>query len=288
MIMRKRLFAVFLACCLILSLSACSFPVYTDYPEIDESSSFSIYFIDVGQGDSALVECDGHYMLIDGGSRSADEKVSQVLTEKGVDTLDLLAFSHIHEDHIGGLVDGLSSVAIIDTVWGNTTKGSTAVFENFKEELSARNNEIYVPSVDETYMLGSAEVSVVDVASKEGNDCLILLITYGETEFLFTGDMEHNMESDICDRYGDDRIWSIDLLKVAHHGSDTSTSIRFLRMLMPEYAVISVGEDNRYGHPTEQTLSRLEQADVTYYRTDECGDITVTSDGRQLFFAMEK
>lgn len=288
MIMRKRFLAIFLTCCLVLSLSACSFALYPDYPEIDESSTFRIYFIDVGQGDSALVECDGHYMLIDGGSRSADEKVAQVLAEMDVTSLDLLAFSHTHEDHIGGLVEGLATVSDIDMVWGNTTEGTSAVFENFKEGLSDKGNEIYVPSVNEAYMLGSAEVKVLDVASKEGNDCLILLITYGQTEFLFTGDMEHNMEEDICDRYGDDRIWNIDLLKVAHHGSDTSTSIRFLRMLMPKYAVISVGEDNRYDHPSEQTISRLEQADVTYYRTDICGDILVTSDGKQLSFDMEK
>ena len=118
----------------------------------------------------------------------------------------------------------------------------------------------------------------------EGNGSLVLMIKYRETSFIFTGDMEQEQESLICDSYGDDKEWNVSLLKVAHHGSKTSTSYRFVRMLMPDYAVISVGK-NSYGHPSEQTLSRLDQANVKkVYRTDRSGNIVVDviSGGREL------
>lgn len=247
--------------------------------KVSNESTFNIQFIDVGQGDSALVECDGHYMLIDGGDSKAADKVYSVLEEKNIKHLDILVASHLHEDHIGGLWKPLTYASEIDLTLSTSEHSDSEHFSKFSRELGVNGAEITIPTVGDKYKLGSAEIEIIDIGSS-GNESIVMLITYGETTFLFTGDMEHNMEERLCDKYEDEL--PVTLLKVAHHGSDTSTSIRFLRMLMPQYAVISVGENNRYGHPHEQTISRLEQADVTYFRTDFDGDISVKSDGKKV------
>ena len=121
--------------------------------------------------------------------------------------------------------------------------------------------------------------------SDTNNTSIVLKITYGSTAFLFTGDAEREVEQAILNRGAD---LSATVLKVGHHGSDTSTTYPFLREIMPEYAIISVGEGNSYGHPTDNNLSRLRDADVTVYRTDLNGDIFVTSDGSQFLFLLTK
>lgn len=241
-------------------------------------SYFKIQFIDVGQGDSAIIECDGHYMLIDGGPEEAGDKVYRVLEEQQITKLDILAISHLHEDHIGGLIKALTYVSRVNTVISNKTHDSTKVFERFENQLNNNRLKITIPDIGTKYKLGSAEVEVFDVSSQNSNDSLVLLITYRNTTFLFTGDIDWNTESKLCGIHNDD--FPITFLKVSHHGSDTSTSIRFLRMLMPKYAVISVGKG--YGHPDQVTIDRLEQADVVYYRTDRDGDILVASDGNNI------
>lgn len=290
--MRKRLIALLLLLAISLSISGCS--------NTPKESYFRITFIDVGQGDSALVECDGHFMLIDGGDTTAADAVERVLKDRmskvNTTTLDVLVASHLDEDHIGGLVEGLDSVKKIKYTLSNSKSSDTKAFKNFQQRIQEIGSKIKVPKVNATYNLGSAEVKVVDVRNEKNNDSLVLLITYGKTTFLFAGDMEQNQESRICDRYGDDDVWNISLLKVAHHGSKSSTSIRFLRMLMPQYAVISVGKNNKHDHPHEDTLGAIEQAMTVrnldpsehLFRTDINGNITVTSDGTTLTINTEK
>lgn len=295
--MKRRIKLFIFALCTILLFTACSqqnsqganVPVVTGNQK--NSYDFSVTFIDVGQGDSALISCDGQYMLIDGGPASAGDTVYDFLRDNGIDRLKILAISHIHDDHIGGLERALSYASTEDIVLCNTDKYSPSgsdesdndkkVFAKVEQQLSVNGAKIVVPSKGAKYKLGSADVEVVDVGDDlSKNESLVLLITYGQTTFLFTGDIEHNMEEQICEEKNDN--FPVTLLKVSHHGSDTSTSIRFLRMLNPQYAVISVGRNNRYNHPSEQTLSRLDQADVKAYRTDRDGNITVRSNGTDL------
>lgn len=238
-----------------------------------------------------MISCDGQYMLIDGGPASAGDTVYDYLRDNGIDHLNILAISHIHDDHIGGIERALSYASTEDIVLCNTDKYSLSAsdesdndgetFAKVEQQLSVNDAKIVVPNKGAKYKLGSAEVEVVDVGDDlSKNESLVLLVTYGQTTFLFTGDIEHNMEERICEDKNDN--FPVTLLKVSHHGSDTSTSIRFLRMLEPKYAVISVGSNNRYNHPSEQTLSRLDQADVKVYRTDKDGNITVRSNGTDL------
>lgn len=275
--MRKKILSLILLFCILLSSSGCS--------DEKADSTFSIQFIDVGQGDSALVECDGHYMLIDGGDTKAGDTVYEILRNKNIRKLDILVASHLHEDHIGGLCKALTYSSTIDLTLCNSDYNDSECFADFNHQLSINNSTITVPMTGDKYKLGNADVEIIDIGSS-GNESIVLLITYKKTRFLFTGDIEQNMESQLCDKYGDEL--PIDLLKVAHHGSDTSTSIRFLRMLMPQHAVISVGKNNNYGHPAEQTLSRLDQANVKVYRTDFDGDIFAYSNGKSISIDTEK
>ena len=255
------------------------------------NSTFSIQFIDVGQGDSALVECDGHYMLIDGGDVDAGKKVYKVLEEKGIQVLDILAISHLHKDHYGGLIKVLTYASTIrDTICNSDTDGKDE-FKDLEDQLRIDKSKIRIPKNDETLKLGSADIRVIDAESKANNDSLVLLITYGKTRFLFTGDIEYPAQKRIADKYQGDNNnkFEVDLMKIPHHGSDVNTDLnRFITVFMPKYAIISVGAGNKYGHPSQKAIDLLDQAKVKVYRTDKDGDIIVRSDGKKLTFETSK
>jgi len=202
------------------------------------------------------VECDGHYMLIDGGDITAGDKLYNVLEEQEIQKLDILAISHLHADHIGGLTKALTYASSIGITISNSDYVDKETFRKFEHELLINGSQITIPAIGDTFELGSATVEVVDVCAEEDNDSLVLLITYGDTRFLFTGDIEEAAQTRISDKYENklDEPFNIDLIKVPHHGSYTGTLYRFLRTFMPEYAVISVGKGNTYGHPHTQSV----------------------------------
>lgn len=253
---------------------------------IAEDSTFSVHFIDVGQADAALVECDGQYMLIDGGNKADSNVIYSVLKQVGADHLAIVVATHAHEDHLGGL-PGAFNYAAADLTLCPVTSYDSDAFDDFAKYANQTGGGITVPSVGDIYTLGSATVAILGVKGGEDtNDTSIVLkIQYGETSFLFTGDAERPAEQAILDSGAD---LSATVLKVGHHGSDSSTTYPFLREIMPAYAVISVGEGNSYGHPTEEVLSRLRDADVTVFRTDMQGDIYCTSDGERVTFTVER
>jgi competence protein ComEC len=260
-------------------------PIQQPMPSAD--SSFEVHFIDVGQGDCSLILCDDAAMLIDGGEASESSKVYAYLKAHEVDHLDYIVATHAHSDHIGGL-SGALNYATVDTALCPVTDYDSKTFDSFVKYLGQQNVSITVPSAGDEFSLGSASVEVLGPQHSydDPNDTSIVLkITYGNTSFLFTGDAERTAEADILEAGYD---LSATVLKVGHHGSDTSTSYPFLREVMPEYGVICVGKDNSYGHPTDDTLSRLRDADVKVYRTDLQGTIICTSDGEKVAFTTER
>lgn len=245
---------------------------------IPPNSSFSIQFIDVGQADAALIQCDNHYMMIDGGNSEDSNTIYTVLKRNNINNLDIIVNSHAHEDHVGGL-SGALTYATCDTILSPTDNFDSKAFENFKE-LADKNSGITIPNINDEYSLGSAKIKILSLNIGEGNDSSIVLkITYGNTSFLFTGDAEIPSEQYLLSNNADIKA---NVLKVGHHGSSTSTSKEFLEEVNPEYAIISVGKDNSYGHPHKETMELLQKENITTYRTDIDHDILCTSDGNKV------
>lgn len=251
-------------------------------------ADIEIHYLDVGQADAALILCDNEAMLIDGGNVDDSSMIYTYLKNHGISHLKYVIASHGHEDHVGG-ISGALNFATVETAYCSVTEYDSKPFANFKKYLALQNVEITVPMAGDSFMLGSASVEIIGPISYEqsnhNNLSIVLRIVYGNTSFLFTGDAERAEEQDILNA---GYPLKSTVLKVGHHGSENSTTYPFLREIMPEYAIISVGKDNAYGHPTEAALSRLYDADVIVYRTDIYGTIICKSDGENLTFHFEK
>ena len=263
----------------------------------------TVTVIDVGQGDSILVEPpDGKKVLIDGGGLDRGEGregaendpvgariVVPFLQRKGIDHLDLVILTHPHADHLGGLNKVLEEVKVDEVLDGGQVYRSRA-YEHFKQLIAANKIKYELGRAGQVldlddgikgYILNPRDPLLGDTNS----DSIVMRLVYGDVSFLLTGDLG---------KPGEERIMSypIDLtatvLKVGHHGSSTSTTDEFLRAVHPKYAVISVGKHNRYRHPAASTLKRLQSAGVEVYRTDENGAVVMTTDGKELTVVPQK
>ena len=286
--MKKRIFCLLLVLLMLVALlCGCNGEEDDDYynPELTENSSFAVHFIDVGQADAALILCSGKAMLIDGGNAADSDVMYTYLKKLGVTHLDYVVATHPHEDHVGG-IPGALSYATVGRAFAPVQTYNSRPFRNFINKATERGAiRIEVPEPGYRFRFGDAVVTVLGpqhVDYEDPNDwSIVLRLVYGETSFLFTGDMEAIAERDLL---GAGMELRSDVLKVGHHGSASSTSYRFLRAVAPKYAVIPVGQNNEYGHPTEVVLSRLRDAEVKVFRTDMQGDIVCVSDGKNLTF----
>ena len=253
------------------------------------SGYLKIHYIDVGQADCALIECNGEFILIDGGNVADSQLVVSYLQQHGVEELLAVICTHAHEDHVGGL-PGVLAVYRTYHVYAPTRTYSSKCFDDFVHYTDQQDLEITIPQPGDYLSFGGATMTILGPVKSyaDPNDTSIVVrIDYGTTRFLFTGDMETQAENDMLEYWGSRQDWRADVLKVGHHGSETSTGYRFLREVMPTYGIISVGEGNSYGHPHEEPLSRLDQAGVTLYRTDKLGTILAYSDGKTVTFSWE-
>ena len=255
-------------------------------PADGQDAAFQMHFIDVGQALSVLVECDGQFMLYDGGNVDDGSLVVSYLQSQGVEQLEYVFCSHAHEDHVGGLAAALAYFPAYH-VYSPVTEASTKCFKDFVKYTQQQNLQVEVPAVGTQWALGSATVTMLGPVAQyeDTNDTSIVLrIDYGATSFLLTGDMESDAERDLVNSGANLKV---DVLQVGHHGSSTSTSYVFLNAVLPEMGIIPCGVNNKYGHPHEETLSILRDAGVDVYRTDLLGTITVSSDGQNYTVATE-
>ena len=287
--LKKKL--LYLALVLVAALVSAVLGLYEE-PEHNwapDESRLTVHFIDVGQADCALLECDGYYMLIDGGNKEDGQKVISYLQQQGVEELEAVVCTHAHEDHVGGL-PAVLAVFPTKAVYAPTKTYSSKVFDDFLYYTDQQRLEVTIPQPGEEFPLGGTNVLVLGPVKSyaEPNDTSIVLrVDHKENSFLFTGDMEVTAENDMMDHWADTGIFDTDVLKVGHHGSDTSTGYRFLHTVMPTYGIISVGEGNKYNHPNELPLSRLKQAGVVTMRTDKLGTVVAASDGFEITFTWE-
>jgi beta-lactamase superfamily II metal-dependent hydrolase len=243
-----------------------------------------VHYIDVGQADSILIQQNGYNMLIDGGNNEDSDLVINYLKQQGVTKLDYVIGTHPHEDHIGGLDVAIKSFDIGKVILPKVTS-TTQTFEDVVNAIADKGLKIITPVVGDTYELGSAQWTIVAPNSSSYDDLnnysIVIKLKFGNNSFIFTGDAEDVSEGEILAKQLDIQG---DVLKIGHHGSNSSTTTEFLEKVNPSYAVISVGADNKYGHPYQETMDKLKNKGIEVYRTDECGTIVCTSDGNNITF----
>ena len=236
-----------------------------------------IHFINTGNSDAILIENQGYFAMIDTGDTDDDVKVKSYLQKQGVKRLEYLVLTHYHADHIGGADTLLSDFEVGTTLVPNGD-ANTQVYRDYINALSHKGLKPSVPLEGAKFELGSATLTVYNTAGgnrNENNNSLVVVYENGEDRALFTGDAEAEVENQLS-------IGDIELLKVGHHGSKTSSSPSFINQIQPEYAVILTGQPNQYGHPHQETLSLFESKGIPVYRTDEQGDIVFTSTGHGI------
>lgn len=250
-----------------------------------DENTLNVYFIDVGQADSILLENKGHYMLIDAGNNEDGPKLVKYFSEFGIKEFDYVVGTHAHEDHIGGMDDIIKNFKI-DNFYMPDAITTTKTFEDVLDVLEETNVIFQTPKVNQTFNLQDTTITTLSVTADEKNlndTSIVLKVKHGTNTFLFMGDASTKIEKNLLNK----DIKS-DVLKVGHHGSRYSTSLEFLKKVSPEYAVISVGENNTYKHPHEEILKRLEEQNIQIYRTDKQGTILAKSNGSIITFSTIK
>lgn len=245
----------------------------------DGKSKIEIHYIDVGQGDAALILTDAGSVLIDAGTTQSGDLVASY-TENRTDEIDYMILSHPHEDHIGGAGAVLDRIPVKNVVMPDRT-ADTVCFDRLLMGIEESKANVIPAEKGKGIALGELRMEFLSPDPAEdyeevNNVSAVVRITYGDTSFLFTGDAEAIVENQIL-KSG--QKVKCDVLKVGHHGSSSSSTEDFIKAVNPKIAVISCGKNNSYGHPHAETRELLEKRGIDYYRTDRNGTVVVVSDG---------
>lgn len=236
-----------------------------------------VEYIDVGQADAILIENNKKYMLIDAGNNEDGDLLVNYFKDKNITDFEYVVATHPHEDHIGGM-DNIIKNFNIKNYYMPDCYTTTKTFEETLDALEEKNLSFETPDIDSEFRLGDALFKVLYTGTDKrdlNNTSIVLKMTYKDISFMFTGDATNVTEKKILAK----NLQS-DVLKVGHHGSQYSTSEKFLDKVNPKYAIISVGTGNIYDHPKDITLNKLKGIEV--HRTDKEGTIRVISDGKNI------
>lgn len=248
----------------------------------DVDADFQVHVIDVGQADSILVIADGEAMLIDAAESSDAGIIRSYLKNCGITKLTYAVATHMHNDHIGGFYGVLSAIpaeTVLEPVYADSLVPTTRIYERYLDAADKCGAELHAAKAGETFALGDAKITVLGPVSENtqdlNNTSLVLRVDYGNASCLFTGDMETSEEMELLQSGAK---LNVDFLKVGHHGADTSSGKSFLSAVTPQYAVISCGKDNDYGHPAQSTLDKLSAFTNKIYITAEEGSVVFSYD----------
>ena len=241
-----------------------------------------IYYLNVGQADCTLVINNGQTMLIDGGNEADSPLIIKYIKRLGISKIDYIIATHPDSDHIAGL-DKIILAFDIGCVYMPITNKSNKEMNELYNAIEDKT--VIHPTESDYFYLGNSKCTILNSGDtskvSDNNSSIVLQLDYGETNCLFMGDAESEVEENVT--------WNdIDILKVSHHGSKDATSLTFLEKIKPEYSIISVGKDNSHNHPSKETLSNLNAVNSTIYRTDENGTIILTSDGTNYHFDFDE
>ncbi|WP_102692029.1 ComEC/Rec2 family competence protein [Rummeliibacillus pycnus] len=295
----KRIQAIFFTLISILLLTGCTNALNegtsTDHstakPVTSSNDQVSVHIIDIGQGDSIFIQSPEENLLIDGGNKGKGETVIEYLKQQGVQQLDDVISTHPDADHLGGLADIINAFTV-KSVYAPRVTHTTIAYRNFLQAVKAQGLKIKVAKEGVEIPVKEQSLDlhfigpVKDYSKSDLNDWSgVLLMQHGDKKFLFTGDAETPAEEDMLHA---GVVPKVDVLKVSHHGAKEATNTDFLAVAKPTYAAISVGEGNRYHHPTAEALRRLNAVHAKIYRTDEHGTIVFTSNGSTISVKVEK
>ena len=250
-------------------------PIHIEAPE----GSLLLTMIDCGQADSFLFQQGEYTALVDCGTRSTGDDVVKYLKSIGIEKIDILIGTHPHDDHMGGMYDVITNFEIGKIVMPKIKTGevTTNWYIKLIEEIKSAKHTVEYPTVGDVYVLGEATMTVIgplsDPDDNLNNYSIVMKVTYGEMDVLMTGDAEKEVEEDILNSGVN---INAEILKVGHHGSNTSSTEDFLDAIDPDYALISCKVGNKHDHPTENTMNKLKERNIEVYRTDESGTVVVT------------
>lgn len=270
---------------LIFIFIGCSLPVFKNnaIPDSYKKNRLIVHYIDVGQGDSILIQVNSKNILIDAGPYENKNNVVKYLKKQKIKILDYVIETHPHEDHIGGMSSVINNFRITSFYAPKVTANSDA-FKNMVTSLKKKNLKINVVRPGIRLDLGKNTTCefiapVKNYYNDLNNYSAVIRLTYGNNSFLFMGDAQKLSEQQILSKGYN---INCDVLKVGHHGSSSSTSEDFLDKASPQIAIISCGKNNVYGHPHSETLQELKSKNITVYRTDKDGNIIISSDGNKI------
>ncbi|HAS28413.1 MAG TPA: hypothetical protein DCR59_04550 [Dehalococcoidia bacterium] len=281
--MKKIIIPLFLLLfALVIALYAVN---YEQEPPV--TGEISVHFIDVGQGDAILIDNGATEILIDGGDRSSG--IADYLDKYVDGNLEIVIATHAHADHIGGLISVLDKYTV-EQIWYDGYSYTSKTFTDFISASEAENAEIHIAERGDVITIGELSLTVLhpdNTSSDLNNNNIVLSFKYGTVDFLFTGDAEHESEESML-LSPIISVPDIEILKVGHHGSSTSSSAKFLSVLTPEVAIYMCKTGNSYGHPHTETIEALSDIGAEIYGTDTCGTIIITTNGETYQVQTEK
>jgi len=252
--------------------------VPADHSLVVPPGTLAVHFIDVGEGDSILLDIGDKEVLIDGGGKSPG--VVSYIDDYVDGRLEVMVATHPHNDHIGGLISVLRSFEV-DEIWVNGDTSTSQTYSQFMSAVNSEGAQVFTARRGDTIQAGNLTFNVLHPANLNGStndDSIVLSLSYGQIDFLFTGDAEQEAEASMLVQ-SVVPVPDVEVLKVGDHGSRTASSMQFLQVIKPECAIYTAGQDNSYGHPHEEAIANLCEVGAQIYGTDIHGTVVVTTDG---------